>query len=349
MTIASLWNAAGGLAKAFGYPFPMLPGDVVTDEKNFLDEVNKSSPVEGLKEYKKSGFELNKLKDFKEFVEDLESKGMMRHCLQEFDKKALKSSTWQSALKRHVLTDLAKYEKQVTFISVNLNLSLILYKMRTYKSNADVQEYGCRALWNGTSNDDNKVNVAREIGITTILSAMTFHADNATVQQYGCGTIANLALNDDNKVKIAVAEGGITTILCALNNHSYNASLQHFGCGALLNLAMNDNNRVTIAQVGGITTILSAMETHLSNAKVQEYGLGALVNLALNDKNKMTIAEAGGITSILSAMRIHSYNANVQYSGCGALLRLAENIDDCCRRMYHKNYSACNEVSFTQC
>ena len=114
---------AGGFAKAFGYHIPNLPGDVVLKAKNFLDEVNKLSPVEGLKEYKKSGFNLNQMKEFKEFVEDLESKGMMRHCLQECDKKALKSRTWHFALKKHVLTDLPNYEKQVTFISVSLKSS----------------------------------------------------------------------------------------------------------------------------------------------------------------------------------------------------------------------------------
>ena len=123
VTVATLWNVAGGFAKAFGYHIPNLPGDVVLKAKNFLDEVNKSSPVEGLKEYKKSGFNLNQMKEFKEFVEDLESKGMMRHCLQECDKKALKSRTWHFALKKHVLTDLPNYEKQVTFISVSLKSS----------------------------------------------------------------------------------------------------------------------------------------------------------------------------------------------------------------------------------
>jgi len=93
----------------------------VNNVKNFLDEVNKLSPVEGLKEYKKSGFDLNnQLNDLKKFVEALERNGKMCHCLEEFDKEALKSSSWQFALKKYVLPDLANYEKQVTFISVHL-------------------------------------------------------------------------------------------------------------------------------------------------------------------------------------------------------------------------------------
>ena len=93
--------------------------------KNFLDEVNKSSPVEGLKDYKKSGFDLNnQLNDLKKFVEALERNGKMCHCLEEFDKEALKSSSWQFALKKYVLPDLANYEKQVIFISVHLNNNL---------------------------------------------------------------------------------------------------------------------------------------------------------------------------------------------------------------------------------
>ena len=43
----------------------------------------------------------------------------MHHCLEEFDKGVLKSRTWHFALKKHVLRDLANYEKQVTFIYIN--------------------------------------------------------------------------------------------------------------------------------------------------------------------------------------------------------------------------------------
>jgi hypothetical protein len=50
---------------------------------------------------------------------------MMHHCLEEFDKGVLKSRTWHFALKKHVLRDLANYEKQVTFIYLSTTVLLL--------------------------------------------------------------------------------------------------------------------------------------------------------------------------------------------------------------------------------
>jgi len=195
--VAMLWIVAGGMAKAFGYPIPTLPREVVNNVKNFLDEVNKSSPFEGLKDYKKSGFDLNnQLNDFKKFVEALERNGKMCHCLEEFDNEALKSRTWQFALKKYVLPDLANYEKQVTFISVHLKnnfcanpgrIAKILSAMKTDESDTNVQERGCAALMNlAVVSDYNKVTIAAKEGITAILSAMNIYSSNGNVQEYGC-------------------------------------------------------------------------------------------------------------------------------------------------------------------
>ena len=248
--VAMLWIVAGGMAKAFGYPIPTLPGEVVNNVKNFLDEVNKSSPVEGLKDYKKSGFDLNnQLNDLKKFVEALERNGKMCHCLEEFDKDVLKSRTWRFALKKRVLCDLANYENQVIFISVNLknmfgavaeDITLILYGMKTYESNADEQEYNCRTLW-------------------------------------------KLAMNDCLSVAITAA-GGITAILSTMDNHSSNADVQENSCLALMILAYNLNSKVAISKACGKAAIESAMRNYSSNAGVQENGKAALRNLNLRGK-----------------------------------------------------------------
>ena len=137
-----------------------------------------------------------------------------------------------------MLCDLANYENQVIFISVDLknmfgavaeDITLILSGMKTYESNADEQEYNCRTLWKLAMNDNNRVTVAAEGGITTILSAMKFHLDNANVQKHGCRALCNLANNNDhNQLRISNV-GGKVAIESAMQKHSSNAGVQENG------------------------------------------------------------------------------------------------------------------------
>ena len=67
----------------------------------------------------------------------------------------------------------------------------ILSAMRdkTHLLNAQVQHYGCAALWTLAVNDKNKETIAEAESIPTILSAMKFNKYNAKVQHYGCAAL----------------------------------------------------------------------------------------------------------------------------------------------------------------
>jgi len=92
VSIAIVWNAAGGLAKVLGYPVPDIPVATLENMQKILDDVNKPSPLEGLKEYLESGLNLNQLKEFEKFIRELEKKGKMCHWLTLFDKDRLRKT-----------------------------------------------------------------------------------------------------------------------------------------------------------------------------------------------------------------------------------------------------------------
>ena len=69
--------------------------------------------------------------------------------------------------------------------------------MNNHSCNANVQEYGCAALWNLASNNNNQVAIAETGGVNRILSAVKNHSSNANVQQYGILALWSLAVNDN--------------------------------------------------------------------------------------------------------------------------------------------------------
>jgi hypothetical protein len=92
VSIAIIWNVFGGLAIALGCPFPIIPVATLENMQKILDDVNKPSPLEGLKEYLESGLNLNQLKEFEKFIRELEKKGKMCHWLTLFDKDRLRKT-----------------------------------------------------------------------------------------------------------------------------------------------------------------------------------------------------------------------------------------------------------------
>jgi hypothetical protein len=71
-------------------------------------------------------------------------------------------------------------------------ITTILSAMKSHSSNANVQHYGCGALWTLAFVDKYKVEIAEGRGITTSLSAMKGHSSNSNVQHYGVEHFGNL-------------------------------------------------------------------------------------------------------------------------------------------------------------
>ncbi len=77
-----------------------------------------------------------------------------------------------------------------------------------------INENGCCALINLSTNTVNKVKVIERGTIDTFIFAMKTHPNSVPVQEHDSGTFLNLAVNDGNKNKI-YDRGGIDSIIVA--------------------------------------------------------------------------------------------------------------------------------------
>ena len=94
---------------------------------------------------------------------------------------------------------------------------MILSAMKNCSFNANVQCYGCEALWNLAVDHNITVAITKEGGIATILSAMKNHSSDAGVLENCLKALQNLFVNDYIMVAIEIAKaGGIITILSAI-------------------------------------------------------------------------------------------------------------------------------------
>ncbi len=84
----------------------------------------------------------------------------------------------------------------------NADIQRIVTLMKEHPSSAAVQENGCWALINLTSNNDaNKVKAGGCGAIEAVVAALRAHPSSAAVQEKGCWALINLTSNDANEVK----------------------------------------------------------------------------------------------------------------------------------------------------
>ena len=159
--------------------------------------------------------------------------------------------------------------------SKNNNLEAVVAAMRAHSGHAGVQEAGCRALWNMTLNDGNKVKAGGAGAIEAVVAAMRAHSGYAGVQEAGCSALRNMTANDGNRLKAGGA-GAIEAVVAAMRAHSGHAGVQEAGCRALWNMTLNDGNKVKAGAAGAIEAVVAAMRAHGSNANIQQCGRLAL-------------------------------------------------------------------------
>ena len=95
------------------------------------------------------------------------------------------------------------------------------------KSNADVAEWGCRALMDYARADNpaNKKMVAEKEGLVALLAIMKMHATQVGVQREACHAVAYLALDSDvayNCTLIGIPEAICTALQVSLINPTRN-------------------------------------------------------------------------------------------------------------------------------
>ncbi len=88
--------------------------------------------------------------------------------------------------------------------------------MKEHPSSTAVQENGCSALCNLTSNHDaNQVKASGCGAIEAVVAALLAHLSSSAVQQSGCTALRILAANANNQVK-AGGCGAIEAVVAAL-------------------------------------------------------------------------------------------------------------------------------------
>merc|ERR1712151_294788 len=72
---------------------------------------------------------------------------------------------------------------------------LIVESMLEHFADAQVQEYGCRALRSALPNSTNQTLLGDAGGIDAVLKAMSVHESVVAVQHHGCWALSNIAFN----------------------------------------------------------------------------------------------------------------------------------------------------------
>ncbi|KAJ1470433.1 armadillo-type protein [Baffinella frigidus] len=154
--------------------------------------------------------------------------------------------------------------------------------MKAHAGVEGVQEQGCWALRNLSSNNDAiKVKTAELGGIEAVLAGMKAHAGAAGVQVAGCRALGHLCVgNTDNQVKVAVL-GGIEVVVAGMQKPAGVEGVQHEGCWALSILCANADNVERMKVLGTVRAVVeSAMAANPSDANVQRLGQEVLGKLA---------------------------------------------------------------------
>mmetsp|Transcript_16447 Transcript_16447/g.21583 ORF Transcript_16447/g.21583 Transcript_16447/m.21583 type:complete len:521 (+) Transcript_16447:456-2018(+) len=206
-----------------------------------------------------------------------------------------------------------RHKKERKVLTLKKIPERVIQAMERYPNNADVQAFGCAALWHFARDDENKVTfMERDVArITT--AALERHQSREDVQTYGCCVIWNLAVNDENG-KILRRMDVQKWIFRAMDNHAMNTLVQEKACGAIWCLAYVDDTDVDGDDVLGPEAkkrVIRAMSYHAESANLQDCAISALWNLASPSMDK-TYWEM-----VLHAMDMHADVATVQGSALG--------------------------------
>jgi len=97
----------------------------------------------------------------------------------------------------------------------------VLAEMRRHKSDTEVLERACGALWSlSYSNVDNSIKIADAGGIADVLAAMREHKGNSGVEHFACLTLHNLGQSANGQVSESLLElGAVPAARAATSGH----------------------------------------------------------------------------------------------------------------------------------
>jgi hypothetical protein len=203
-------------------------------------------------------------------------------------------------------------------------IEVIVESMTAFASSADLQVYGCGAIWNATGIPQNQHAFVDAGAIDILLRNLEIFIENADLQEQALAALANLAALQLN-VELMVERGVVRQVVNSMTKHSDDILILMKGCLVIANLSSHPSSmKRKIMDDGGGNALTIAMVMHSPSSELQEKALRGLRNLSANcDENKVEITNIGGIDATIAALQIHRDAVGVQEAGAWTLSNLA--------------------------
>ena len=241
-------------------------------------------------------------------------------------------------------------ENQAIFWNLDA-IEPILRAMEHHQDEPRVQEIGATVvsmLANNPNNDNAKITIGGNGGISVIVRAMSLHLKESQVVESCMHTLYTLILDCPYNILVVLNVSGATNaILDVMRSHTHNLDLQKMGCAMLVELTTEAEYVDLLLDNGGsvktgmakkkdslegnpselleslIETILETIQIHSTVPIIQDFGFTVLANLTDSNETKMFIVDMGALDAIVLAMVLHKDHVGVQERICCLLLLLA--------------------------
>lgn len=200
----------------------------------------------------------------------------------------------------------------------------VLEVMKTYSTNASIQEVAC-SLLSYLSFDSEVITecITKEEGIRLVLEAMKRFSTHEPLLLAACAALSGLTFhNQAGQVEISEYKG-IGLILDALRIGRKTRLLEN-GCLAIGTMCWNTELKNEVVQLGGVEVVMKILEEHYTHPGVVKNTFRALAQIAFNcEKYRMELSTNGIIPLIIRGMEQHPQHDKVQMQGCVALSYLS--------------------------
>ncbi|XP_078595563.1 leucine-rich repeat serine/threonine-protein kinase 2-like isoform X5 [Branchiostoma floridae x Branchiostoma japonicum] len=208
---------------------------------------------------------------------------------------------------------------------------LILDLMTQFKTNPDVQEVGCNAIWklfHHSSRQRKRIDKAEAYKL--VMEAMERHKQVEAVQAAGLRCAAYLAISRTTRASMLENEI-MDQVIIAMTAFKENPSVQANACQALTHLLFDDERHLTeLVSSKGYKLIVEAAAQHADCAAVMEQVLWALRVLVTPEVNRRMLETERLYRYATSAMGRFAHEGEVQAAACGVIEMLST--DETCQR-----------------
>ncbi|XP_019623007.1 PREDICTED: leucine-rich repeat serine/threonine-protein kinase 2-like [Branchiostoma belcheri] len=208
---------------------------------------------------------------------------------------------------------------------------LILDLMMQFKTNPDVQEVGCNAIWklfHHSSRQRKRIDKAEAYKL--VMEAMERHKQVEAVQAAGLRCAAYLAIS--RTTRAAMLENDIMDqVIIAMTAFKENRSVQANACQALTHLLFDDERHLAdLVSSKGYKLIVEAANQHADSPAVMEQVLWALRVLVTPEVNRRELVREKLYRYATSAMGRFTQEGEVQAAACGVIEMLST--DETCQK-----------------